>query len=67
MLTKTQSKIMQLFVSRITELFSINGVADTLNMNVSLAHRAIVPLIRDYKLLNLNKQNRTFGSPSPSS
>lgn len=56
-LTKTQSKIIQLFVSNITELFSINGVADKLNMNVSLAHRSITPLIKDYNLLKVNKQN----------
>jgi len=56
-LTKTQSKIMQLFVSSITGLFSINGVADKLSMNVSLAHRAITPLIKVHKLLTLNKQN----------
>ncbi|MCK5026008.1 MAG: hypothetical protein KAS15_05420 [Nanoarchaeota archaeon] len=57
MLTKTQIKIMQLIVSRITDLFSINGIANILKMNVSLAHRAIKPLIKEKKLLNLNKQN----------
>ncbi len=56
-LTKTQSKIMQLFVSNITDLFSINGVANTLKMNVSLTHRSITPLIKNYGLLKVNKQN----------
>ena len=56
-LTKTQHRIMQLFVSHMTELFSINGVADRLRMNVSLAHRAIIPLIRIHKLLTVDKHN----------
>ena len=57
MLTKTQIKIMQQFVSHITELFSINGIAKILKMNVSLVHRAITPLIKEKQLLNLNKQH----------
>lgn len=56
-LTKTQYKIMQLFASKITEFFTINGVAEILQMNVSLVHRSITPLIKDNNLLKVNKQN----------
>jgi predicted nucleotidyltransferase len=48
MATKTQIKIMKLFVSHITERFSINGIAKELDMNVSLAHRVIKSLIGSY-------------------
>lgn len=57
MLTKTQVRIMKLIVSHITEQFSINGIANRLDMNVSLAHRAITPLIKIHKLITVNKQN----------
>lgn len=56
LLTKTQSKIMQLFSSRIIELFTIRQVSRILNMQVSLAHRSIQPLIKN-KILLRNKQN----------
>lgn len=55
MLTKTQTKILQLFTSQITDKFTINGVAKMLNMNVSLAHRAITPLIKQ-KIITSDKQ-----------
>ncbi len=55
MLTKTQSKIVQLFVSKITGKFTINAVAKKLHMNVSLAHRAITPLITE-KIIQLDEQ-----------
>jgi len=45
MLTKNQFKIMELFVSSITKKFSIREVARLLDMNVSLAHRNIIPLL----------------------
>lgn len=57
MLTKTQAKIMQVFVSQITELFSVRSIERILKMNYSLVHRAIRPLIEKRKLLRLNKQN----------
>lgn len=55
-LTKTQSKVMQLFTSQIKELFTIRLVSRMLSMQVSLAHRSIQPLIKN-KLLMRNKQN----------
>ena len=57
MLTKTQAKIMQIFAAHITELFSMRSIERILKMNFSLVHRAITPLIKEKKLLNLNKQN----------
>lgn len=57
MLTKTQAKIMQVFVSQITELFSIRNIERILKMNYSLVHRAIKPLIKEKNLINTNKQN----------
>ena len=45
MLTKNQFKIMKLFVSSITKKFGIREVARLLDMNVSLTHRNIVPLV----------------------
>ncbi|MBI2671377.1 hypothetical protein HYX16_00415 [Candidatus Woesearchaeota archaeon] len=56
MLTKTQEKIMQVFVSQITELFSIRSIERILKINYSLVHRAIKPLIEEYNLLKINKQ-----------
>lgn len=55
MLTKTQDRIMQLFTANITELFTIRGIGKLLNMNPSLAHRSIKPLIENH-LLIVNKQ-----------
>jgi len=57
MLTKTQAKIMQVFVSQITELFSMRAIERILKMNYSLVHRNVTTLIKQKKLLNLNKQN----------
>jgi predicted nucleotidyltransferase len=57
MLTKTQTKIMKYFVAQINEQFTINGIAKLLNMNVSLVHRSIKPLIQDLNLLNIYKKN----------
>lgn len=57
MLTKTQAKIMQVFAAHITELFSMRSIERILKMNFSLVHRSITPLIKEKKLLNLNKQN----------
>lgn len=45
MLTKNQFKIMEVFVSNITNVFSIREIARILKMNNSLAHRSIKPLI----------------------
>ena len=57
MLTKTQIKIMQIFASQITELFTIRNIGRILKMNYSLVHRAITPLVKEKKLLNINKHN----------
>ena len=56
MLTKNQLKIMKLFVSKITELFSMRGIERALKMNFRLVHYSINPL-KERKLLKLNKQN----------
>lgn len=56
LLTKTQSRIMQLFSSQILDLFTIRQVSRILNMHVSLTHRSIQPLIKN-KMLTRNKQN----------
>jgi len=55
-LNKTQIEIMKLFVSNINENFTINGVSRCLDMNVSLTHRMITPLIKEYKLIELDKK-----------
>lgn len=55
MLTKNQFKIMELFVSSITKKFGIREVARLLDMNVSLVHRNIVPLI-EKKLLKKDEK-----------
>ena len=51
MLTKTQIKIMKLFVSKIDKKFSINQVSDILKKKYSLIHRSIKPLIENNYLL----------------
>jgi hypothetical protein len=56
MITKNQLKIMQLFTSKLTELFSLRSIGRILNMNVSLVHYALNGL-KEKKLLILNKQN----------
>lgn len=57
-LTKTQLKIMQLFTAKAIELFTIRQVERELNIDYSLVHRAITPLIKEHTLLILNKQGR---------
>ncbi len=57
MLTKTQAKIMQLFVSKIAKDFSIRRVERLLRMPYALVHRAITPLIKKHHYLIINDQN----------
>jgi len=65
MLTKTQIKIMEIFVSKITEKFSIQQISKIINKPYPLVHRSIKKLIEEkylikdkHKLLSLNyKQN----------
>ncbi len=47
MLTKTQTKIMQLFASQITRRFTLRGVGKELKMHQALAYRACKQLIED--------------------
>ena len=54
MLTKTQAKIMQVFAAKITEQFSIRGIARILKKDNSLIHRNIKSLI-DKNLIALTK------------
>lgn len=56
MLTKNQIKIMELFTSQITELFTMRGIERFLKMRFSLVQYAIKPL-QEKKLIKLNKQN----------
>lgn len=49
---------MQLFTGRITESFSIRQVERELNVDYSLVHRAIKPLIDKHKLLNETEHGR---------
>ena len=44
--TKTQFKIMKLFVSRMIDRFSIRGAAKELRMHHALAYRSIKPLVK---------------------
>jgi len=44
-INKSTAKILQLFIGHITESFTLREVARRLKMHVSLAHRAIQPLI----------------------
>ena len=44
-INKSTAKILQLFISHIIESFTLREVARRLKMHVSLAHRAIQPLI----------------------
>ncbi|MFA5797290.1 MAG: hypothetical protein WC916_04610 [Candidatus Woesearchaeota archaeon] len=53
-INKSTAKILQLFISHITESFTLREVARRLNMYVSLAHRAIRPLI-DAKIVEQDK------------
>ena len=56
MLTKTQFKIMQIFVSKINEKFSIKRVSENLKKPYPLVHRSIKALI-DNKFVSKDKQN----------
>ena len=53
-ITKSTAKILQLFISHITESFTLREVARRLKMHVSLTHRAIHPLI-DAKIIEQDK------------
>lgn len=44
-INKSTAKVLQIFTANITESFTLREVARRLNMHVSLAHRAIQPLI----------------------
>jgi len=55
MLTKTQIKIMQLFVSQITRRFSLRGVGKELKMHQALAYRACKQLIKDKLIISDDK------------
>lgn len=59
MLTKTQAKIMEIFVANITERYSIKGISHILGKDYSLVHRAIKPLITEH-LLTKDKQGYLF-------
>ena len=56
-LTKNQAKVLQVFCGHITELFTLREVARVLDMHVSLAHRAIKPLVKR-KILAPDRQRR---------
>jgi predicted transcriptional regulator len=53
-LNKSTAKILQLFTGHITGSYTLREVARILNMNVSLAHRAIQPLI-NYNFVQKDK------------
>lgn len=60
-LNKSTARVLQLFTSQITELFTLREAAKRLKMHVSLVHRAIQPLIKQniiqhdkHKNLSLN-------------
>ncbi len=53
-INKSTAKILQLFIGHITETFTLREAARRLKMHVSLAHRAIQPLI-DAKLVEKDK------------
>lgn len=65
MLTKTQTKIMKIFVSKIEKKFSINEISKIMKKPYALIHRSMQKLIKDKfilvdekKLLSLNyKEN----------
>ena len=61
MLTKTQIKILEIFVSRINQKFSINEISEMLKKPYALIHRSMPELIKnkfilldEKKLLSLN-------------
>ncbi|MDP4039532.1 MAG: hypothetical protein Q8P57_03050 [Candidatus Pacearchaeota archaeon] len=51
MLTKTQTEIMKIFVSKIDKRFSINEIAEFLKKPYALIHRSIQKLIKDSIIL----------------
>lgn len=53
-LNKSTVRILQLFTGHIAESYTLREVARILNMNVSLAHRAIKPLI-EYNFVQKDK------------
>lgn len=57
MLTKTQIKIMQLFVGNIAKAISIRQVGRDLGISYPLVHRSITPLIKTMHYLKLNQNN----------
>ena len=57
MLTKIQLRILKIFTSRLTGLFSIRDIAKELGIFPSSAHRAIQPLIKQDFLVKNEKNN----------
>ena len=57
MLTKTQTRIMKLFTANITKAISIRQAARELKAAYPLIHRAITPLIKTRKYLELSENN----------
>lgn len=53
-ITKSTARVLQLFISRMTESFTLREAARRLKMHVSLTHRAIQPLI-DAKIVEQDK------------
>ncbi|MFH1669757.1 MAG: hypothetical protein ABIA62_07560 [Candidatus Woesearchaeota archaeon] len=69
MFTKTQLRIMQVFVSRITDSFSINKVAEAIGKPYPLVHRSVLDLIKkgflvrdehNYVSLNFRKNHQAL-------
>ncbi|MBT5021450.1 hypothetical protein HOK51_00235 [Candidatus Woesearchaeota archaeon] len=56
-INKTTAKILKLFVSQITESFTLREAARLLNMQISLAHRAIQPLLIE-KIIKKDKHKK---------
>lgn len=55
MFTKTQAKIMQVFVSEINEKFSIKQISEIIKKPYALVHRSIKPLINERFILKDSK------------
>jgi predicted nucleotidyltransferase len=55
MITKNQLKIMELFVANLTKRFGVREVARELDMNNSLTHRNIAPLVEKKILIKDEK------------
>lgn len=56
MFTKTQERIMEIFVSKIDARFSINEIAKQLKSPYPLIHRSIKDLLKDNFLIRDNKE-----------